>query len=120
MIANTAKTAFHYPATESQQTHPRVRRTLTDRGRCGVLCCQRQICYCSPKCEDKGFTAEMGPVFNIMPDKSFRPMSVNAWFNIFVMCQKKWFPQQKKQTDETVQKTNRLWGSISVKYREII
>lgn len=97
MIANTAKTAFHYPATESQQTHPRVRRTLTDRGRCGVLCCQRQICYCSPKCEDKGFTAEMGPVFNIMPDKSFRPMSVNAWFNIFVMCQKKWFPQQKNR-----------------------
>lgn len=46
-------------------------------------------------------------VFNTMPDRSFRPMSVNAWFNISVMCQKKWF--SKKQTEEIGHKTNQLW-----------
>lgn len=55
MIANTAKTAFHYPATESQQTHPPVRQTLTDRGRWGNEECYaaKDKCYCSPKCEDR-------------------------------------------------------------------
>lgn len=46
-------------------------------------------------------------VFNTMPDRSFRPMSVNAWFNISVTCQKKWFP--KKQTEDIGHKTNQLW-----------
>lgn len=85
MIANTAKTAFHYPATESQQTHPLVRQTLTDRGRWGNEECYaaKDKCYCSPSVKTESFTAEMGPVFKIMPDKNFRPKSVNAWFNIF-------------------------------------
>lgn len=32
-----------------------------------------------PSVKTESFTAEMGPVFKIMPDKIFRPKSVNAW-----------------------------------------
>lgn len=55
-----------------------------------------------PSVKTESFTAEMGPVFKIMPDKIFRPKSVNAWF---ITCQKKWFPK----IEEAGHKTNQLW-----------
>lgn len=50
-------------------------------------------------------TAEMGPVFNIMPDKNFRPKSVNAWFNIFCYVPK----EMVSKIEEAGHKTNQLW-----------
>lgn len=47
-------------------------------------------------------------------------MSVNAWFNIFVMCQKKWFPQQKNRQKRQFRKQIGYGGPSRVKYREII
>lgn len=42
-----------------------------------------------PSVKTESFTAEMGPVFNIMPDKIFRPKSVNAWLNNILLRAKR-------------------------------
>lgn len=58
-----------------------------------------------PSVKTESFTAEMGPVFKIMPDKIFRPKSVNAWFNIFCYVPK----EMVSKIEEAGHKTNRLW-----------
>lgn len=42
-----------------------------------------------PSVKTESFTAEMGPVFKIMPDKIFRPKSVNAWLNNILLRAKR-------------------------------
>lgn len=53
-----------------------------------------------PSVKTETFTAEMGPVFNIMPDKNFRPKSVNAWFNIFCYVPKEMVSKNRRGRSE--------------------